>query len=174
MGGQLGGLFSRELTFWLLARRSVRNAVPKMAGDRGKWKRTATGHLSPRVVGEGPPKLRHDSERRRYQRRRLPDTLQRFGRRPSQTEKRHCRYPPKSRWQPIPARHNTPAHADRGERRLPTPMEASRQDQDFDASPQRGHRVIRGYSPTLIWLRPPKALLRLVTSRIAVSSSRLA
>jgi hypothetical protein len=44
------------------------------------------------VAGEGPPRLRNDYERRRFQLRRLQDTLQRFCRRLSQMEKRQCRY----------------------------------------------------------------------------------
>src|SRR5260370_35672117 len=104
----------------------------------GPWgavrKRTASGYASRQVVDGGPSKLRHDCEPRYYQRQRWRDILQRFGRCLSQTEKRHSRYPLRSRWPPILARQNAPAHMDTAERRWPAPMEASLQDQDLDSS----------------------------------------
>jgi len=71
----------------------------------------------PHVVGGGRPIPRHDCERQRYWHGRLRDTLQHFGQRLPPTEKRHCRYPLKSRWPPIPARQNTRSPANRAERR---------------------------------------------------------
>ena len=65
VGGQLGGSFARALTFWVFHRRSVPNAAVKKRLARAAvcQKRTATSHASQHVVGEGPPRLRHDCER---------------------------------------------------------------------------------------------------------------
>ena len=71
MGGQLGGLFSRDSTFWFSHRRSVREGC-------GAPKRPATGHASPPVVGDPhnglPGNLSLDSDALTQQRGRLAST----------------------------------------------------------------------------------------------------
>jgi hypothetical protein len=78
--------------------------------------------------------------RGRYQGQRSLDKPRYFGRCLSRTEKRHCRYPPKSRWRPIPGTRYALAHEDIAERPLRARKEVQRIDQNFDSLPQGGYR----------------------------------
>jgi hypothetical protein len=50
VGWRFGWVVFARTDLLFLARRSVRNAVPKKVGDRGRWKRTVTGHASGSVA----------------------------------------------------------------------------------------------------------------------------
>jgi hypothetical protein len=130
---------------------NARNPSRPMMGNISKPASGSARHHPSRAFSTNPPRVRSETSRDRPT---LPGARQveclqnfgtianddaastgvcapqPFGRTLSQMEERHFRHPLKSRWPPIPARRNSARpHANRAERRLPAPMEASPPDQ---------------------------------------------
>ncbi len=111
-----------------------------------------------RAPGEYVCAVRAETQSFRYQRQRWRDILQRFGQCLSPTEKRYCRYPPKSKLPPISCETECSSHVDTAERRVPVDNQVAALRCSANTAPQIAmyvHDLVPPFDPAVLTPKQP-------------------